>query len=203
MVEARSNAMGSSMSMVRSSQHSARRSACDGGKAGSRFLKMVLVCSILEMSKAGSGSNSPNSLGVGTRSLGCVHDASPEIKPPVVGVCVGLCLQWRGIQVLGVLGGGVGRCRAGRGGWESRRWRCCGQHGMGGAVVAQDAAVARTVACPDCSSCLCCWCWAVLAPAACTVALRLVSPRLVPPAWRGPLRLVGVPSGSAPGSGTL
>ena len=29
------------------------------------------------------------------------------------------------------------------------------------------------------------------------------SPRLVPPAWRGPLRLVGVPSGIAGGSGAL
>ena len=44
---------------------------------------------------------------------------------------------------------------------------------------------------------------AALAPVACAVALRWVSPRLVPPAWRGPLRLAGVPSGSAPGSGTL
>ena len=60
--------MGSSVSMVRSSQHSARRSACEGGKAGSRSIKMALVCSTLEMSKAGSGSSSPNSLGVGTRS---------------------------------------------------------------------------------------------------------------------------------------
>ena len=33
---------------------------------------------------------------------------------------------------------------------------------------------------------------AVPAPAACTVALRWVSPRLVPPAWRGPFKLGGV-----------
>ena len=70
--------MGSSMSMVRSSQHSARRLACDGGKAGSR-LKMVLVCFIVEMSKAGSGSNSPNSLGVGTR-IGSVLAVSMTLR---------------------------------------------------------------------------------------------------------------------------
>ena len=67
--------MGSSMSMVCSSQHSARRSACEGGKAGSRFLKMVLVCSILEMSKEAG----PNSLGVGTR-IGSVLAVSMTLR---------------------------------------------------------------------------------------------------------------------------
>ena len=51
--------MGSSMSMFRSSQHSARRSACEGGKAGSRLIKMALVCSILEMSKPGEPDTVP------------------------------------------------------------------------------------------------------------------------------------------------
>ena len=43
------------------------------------LLKMVLVCSILEMSKAGSGSNSPNSLGVGTR-IGSVLAVSMTLR---------------------------------------------------------------------------------------------------------------------------
>ena len=173
--------------MVRSSQHSARRSACEGGKAGSRFLKMILVCSILEMSKAGSGSNSPNSLGVGTR-IGSVLAVSMTLR------------RRRGLHSAsskgcwgegwgGAGGGGVGKCR-GRG--------HAGVVAASDTVVAQLAAVARTVACPDCSSCPCCWCCGGASGLCCGSAVGVPT---IPPAWGGPLRLAGVPSGSAPGCG--
>ena len=172
--------MGSSMSMV--------------GKAGSRFVKMALVCSILEMSKAGSGSSSPNPLGVGTR-IGSVlavsrtlrHRSSHRLSEFVLSSasdgggsrssmsskgCWGE--GWEGAG----RGGGVGKAAGVRLLPRLLLWP-----GLSLVLTAPVACVAGAVA--------------VLAPAACTVALRWVSPRLVPPAWRGPLRLVGVPSGSA------
>ena len=41
---------------------------------------------------------------------------------------------------------------------------CCGRLRMRSAAAAMTAAVARTVACPDCSSYLCCWCCGCACP---------------------------------------
>ena len=97
---------------------------------------MVLVCSVLEMSKAGSGPNSPNSLGVGT-CIGSVLAVSMTLRQRsshrLSEFVPGTSIQVLSI-IQGVLGGGVGRSRAGRRGGESRRR--CRRRGCAGVVVA-------------------------------------------------------------------
>ena len=176
----------------------------------------ALVCSILEMSKAGSGSSSPSSLGVGTRigsvlavSMTLRHRSSHRLSEFVLSSASDGGGSRSSMSSKGCWGEGWEG--AGRGGGESRRG--CRGRGHAGVVAASAGwgvrLLPRLLLWPGLSLVLtapvACVAGAVaaLAPVACTVALRWVSPRLVPPAWRGPLRLVGVPSGSAPGSGTL